>query len=129
MKEPVFAENAPQPIAPYSPAVRCPSGSRLIFASGQLGADPVTGELPEGIEAQTEQALRNLENILKAAGASLASVVKANVYLKDMNDFASMNKVYGEIFPEPFPARTAVEVARLPRDAMVEIEAIAIAGE
>jgi 2-iminobutanoate/2-iminopropanoate deaminase len=129
MKEPIFAPNQAQPKPPYSPAVRLPAGSRLVFASGQLGVDPFSGELAKGLEAQTEQALRNLAVILEAGGASLATVVKANVYLKDMADFARMNEVYGRVFPQPYPARTAVEVARLPRDAMIEIEAVALAEE
>ncbi|NLC85060.1 MAG: RidA family protein [Ruminococcaceae bacterium] len=129
MKEPIFAPDLPRPKPPYSPAVRLPAGSHVVFASGQLGMDPVSGELAKGIEAQTEQALRNLAAILEAAGASLATVVKANVYLKDMNDFERMNEVYGRVFPQPYPARTAVEVARLPRDAMIEIEAVALTEE
>ncbi len=129
MKEPIFAPDLPRPKPPYSPAVRLPAGSHVVFASGQLGMDPVSGELAKGLEAQTEQALRNLAAILEAAGASLATVVKANVYLKDMNDFERMNEVYGRVFPQPYPARTAVEVARLPRDAMIEIEAVALTEE
>ena len=126
MKEPIYPANAPRPIAPYSPAVRCPATAATVYVSGQLGADPATGELPAGVEAQAEQALRNLETVLVAAGCSRASVVKVTVFLKDMGDFASVNVIYGRFFPEPYPARTAIEVARLPRDAMIEIEAIAL---
>ena len=126
MKEPVFPANAPRPVPPYSPAVRCPAQAQLAFISGQIGADPATGTLPEGFEAQAEQAIRNLETVLQAAGASLASVVKVMVLLKDMDDFGRLNAIYARHFPEPYPARTAYGVARLPREALIEIEAVAL---
>jgi 2-iminobutanoate/2-iminopropanoate deaminase len=98
----------------------------MLYTAGQIGADPKTGELPEGIEAQTEQALKNIESVLLMAGTRMTHTVKTTVYLADMNDFAKMNEVYAKHFPEPFPARSTVQVARLPRDARVEIEAVAL---
>ncbi|SDC91812.1 RidA family protein [Belnapia rosea] len=109
-------------VGPYSQGVRL---GNLVFASGQLPIDPATGGFPEGIEAQTHASLRNLKAVLEAGGASLASVVKTTVFLADMNEFGAMNAVYAGYFAEPFPARSTVEVARLPRDARVEVEAIA----
>jgi 2-iminobutanoate/2-iminopropanoate deaminase len=98
-----------------------------VFTAGQLGLDPGTMELvPGGIEAETRQALTNLIYVLESAGSSIKSVVKTTVFLKDINDFGSMNKVYGEFFTENFPARSAVQVAALPKDGVVEIEAIAL---
>lgn len=109
-------------VGPYSQGVRL---GNLVFASGQLPIDPATGGFPEGIEAQTHASLRNLKAVLEAGGASLASVVKTTVFLADMNEFGAMNAVYAGYFAEPFPARSTVEVTRLPRDARVEVEAIA----
>jgi 2-iminobutanoate/2-iminopropanoate deaminase len=109
-------------VGPYSQGIRL---GGLVFASGQLPIDPATGGFPEGIEAQTHASLRNLKAVLEAGGASLASVVKTTVFLADMNEFAAMNAVYGTYFPEAPPARSTVQVARLPRDARVEVEAIA----
>ena len=123
MKEIISTKNAPGAIGPYSQAVKV---GNFIFASGQIPLDPVTGVFPEGIEAQTRQALTNAKNILEAAGTSLDKAVKTTVFLKDMNDFAAMNAVYAEFFSEgSYPARSAVQVARLPKDAGVEIEIIA----
>lgn len=124
-KEIVFTENAPKPIGPYSQGVLTPPG--LLFAAGQIPIDPVTGELVQGdIKAQTRRVLENLKSVLEAGGASLSAVVKTTVFLKDLKDFAPMNEVYGEYFKESPPARSAVEVVRLPKDANVEIEAVAI---
>ncbi|GBU19423.1 MULTISPECIES: Rid family detoxifying hydrolase [Methylobacterium] len=109
---------------PYAQAIRA---GDLVFASGQLPIDLGTGGFPEGVEAQTRASLANLSAVLEAGGASLASVVKTTVFLKDMNDFAAMNAVYAEHFPGAAPARSTIEVARLPKDALVEIEAVAIA--
>ena len=109
-------------VGPYSQGVGL---GGLVFASGQLPIDPATGGFPEGIEAQTHASLRNLKAVLEAGGASLASVVKTTVFLADMNEFAAMNAVYATYFPEAPPARSTVQVARLPRDARVEVEAIA----
>ena len=117
---------APQAIGPYSQAV---VAGGFVFASGQIPLDPRTGEfVAGGVAEQTEQVLRNLTKVLEAAGAGLDSVVKTTVYLADMNDFAAMNEVYGRYFPEDPPARSTVEAARLPRDARVEIDVVALAG-
>lgn len=117
--------DAPQPIGPYSIGAAAQDGSSLIFLSGQTPIDPVTGALIDGdITAQTEQVFRNLAAVLHAAGRSMTDVVKANVYLTSMSDFADMNDVYGSVFEPPYPARTTVAVAGLPLDALVEIELI-----
>lgn len=124
MKKEITTSNAPQAIGPYSQAVEA---GGLIFASGQIAIDPATGEINPGpIEDQTRQVLTNLKAVLEAGGLSMDHVVKCTVFLQDMNDFAAMNKVYGEFFSQPFPARAAVQVARLPKDVKVEIEAIAV---
>ena len=124
MKEIVATEQAPRAIGPYSQAVR--SGN-FLFASGQIPIDPATGEfVAGGITEQTEQVMRNVSAILEAAGAGLQQVVKTTVFLADMDDFTAMNEVYGRFFGENPPARATVQAARLPRDARVEIEAIAI---
>ncbi len=123
MKNKIETTSAPAAIGPYSQGV-CVSD--MIFVSGQLPVDPSTGEMPQTIEEQTKQSLTNLENILTAAGSSLDMVCKTTVFLNDMNDFAKMNAVYEQVFANTiFPARSAVEVSRLPKDALVEIEAIA----
>lgn len=100
----------------------------MVFCAGQLPIDPASGTVPEGVEAQTRQSLANLAAVLEAGGASLASVVKTTVFLKDMDQFAAMNAVYATFFPASPPARSTVEVARLPRDVLVEVEAIAVQG-
>ena len=124
MKEIVATERAPRAIGPYSQAIR--SGN-LLFASGQIPIDPATGEfVAGGIVEQTEQVLRNVSAILEAAGVGLPEVVKTTVFLADMDDFTAMNEVYGRFFGENPPARATVQAARLPRDAKVEIEAIAV---
>ena len=124
MREIVATERAPRAIGPYSQAVR--SGN-FLFASGQIPIDPATGEfVAGGITEQTEQVMRNVSAILEAAGADLQQVVKTTVFLADMDDFTAMNEVYGRYFGENPPARATVQAARLPRDARVEIEAIAI---
>ena len=124
MKEIVATERAPRAIGPYSQAVR--SGN-FLFASGQIPIDPATGEfVTGGITEQTEQVMRNVSAILEAAGVGLQQVVKTTVFLADMDDFTAMNEVYGRYFGENPPARATVQAARLPRDARVEIEAIAI---
>ncbi|MDN4069749.1 RidA family protein [Paenibacillus vini] len=121
-KQVISTTSAPGAIGPYSQAVQI---GDFVFASGQLGLIPETGELAEGIEGQTLQALRNVGAILEAAGSGLDKVVKTTVFLQDMNDFAKVNEIYGSFFSEPFPARSAVQVARLPKDGLVEIEVIA----
>ena len=124
MKQIVKTERAPQAIGPYSQAV---VAGGFVFASGQIPIDPQTGEfVAGGIREQTEQVLRNLSEVLAAAGSSFAQVVKTTVYLADMNDFAEMNEVYGRYFQHEPPARATVQAARLPRDARVEIDVIAM---
>ena len=123
MKTIVSTEKAPAAIGPYAQAVE---KGGLIFTSGQLPIDPATGAFPAGIEAQTAQSLTNVRAILAAAGVSMDDVLKTTVFLSDMNDFAAMNKVYATFFSEGcFPARSAIQAARLPKDALVEIEVIA----
>ena len=118
----ITADGAPPAIGPYSQAVR--SGD-LLFVSGQIPLDPATGQLVEGdVSAQTHRVLQSLDAIVRAAGATLGDVVKTTVYLADMNDFVAMNRVYASWFADPAPARAAVQVARLPKDAQVEIDAI-----
>jgi len=125
VKEIIQTDNAPQAIGPYSQAVKVRG---LIFASGQIPTDPQTGQFVSGgIQEQTEQVLKNLAAVLEAAGSGLQQVVKTTVFLIDMQEFAAMNEVYGRFFTEQPPARATVEAARLPRDARVEIEAIAVA--
>lgn len=124
-KKILSTEKAPPPVGPYSQAV---IAGDFIFAAGQLGIDPQSGELAAGIEAQTRQVLTNLSAVLEAAGSSLDRVVKATVFLAHMEDFTAMNAVYGEFFPLQSPARSTVGVAQLPRGALVEIEVIALKG-
>ena len=115
---------APAAIGPYSQAIDLGS---IVITSGQLPIDPATGAFPEGIKEQTRQSLTNVKSILEAAGLSMDSVVKTTVFLSDMNNFGAMNEVYATFFTEgSYPARSAVEVARLPKDALVEIEVIAV---
>ena len=124
MKQRINTNNAPAAIGPYSQAID--SGTGLIFVSGQLPIDPATGAFPEGgVKEQTRQSLTNAKAILEAAGLSLANVVKTTVFLADMGDFAAMNEVYAQFFSEPFPARSAVAVKTLPKNALVEVECIA----
>jgi 2-iminobutanoate/2-iminopropanoate deaminase len=126
VKQIIATERAPKAIGPYSQAV---VAGGFVFASGQIPIDPSTGEFVEGgIVEQTEQVLRNVSNLLEAAGTSLARVVKTTVFLADMNDFAAMNETYGRFFSENSPARSTIQAARLPRGALVEIEVVALAG-
>ena len=118
----IQTDQAPAAIGPYSQAV---SKNGLLFVSGQLGLDPATGALAEGVEAQTRRALQNLAAILAAAGLATKHVLKATVYVANMDDFALVNKLYAETFAPPFPAREVVQAARLPKNALVEISAIA----
>jgi 2-iminobutanoate/2-iminopropanoate deaminase len=125
MREVIATNAAPKAIGPYSQAIKT---NGFVFVSGQIPLDPATQQLIEGdVEAQTERVLQNLSGILKAAGSSLAQVVKCGVFLKSMSDFAAMNEVYGRYFTQAPPARATVEVARLPKDVLVEIDVIAIA--
>lgn len=122
--QPIQTDHAPAAIGPYSQAVM---KNGLLFISGQLGLDPAAGTLAAGIEAQTRRALQNLVAILKAAGLGPQNVLKATVYVASMDDFALVNKLYAEVFTPPFPAREVVQAARLPKNALVEISAIAAA--
>ena len=122
MKQAIHTDKAPAAIGPYSQAIQV---GNLLFISGQIPVDPATGAIPEGIEAQAAQSLTNIKSILAQAGLDMNAVVKTTVFMKDMNDFAAMNGVYATFFGEAAPARSAVQVARIPKDALVEIEAIA----
>lgn len=125
MREVIATDRGPKAIGPYSQAIRA---NGLVFVSGQIPLDPVTQQLVTGdVQAQTERVLENLKGIVEAAGSSLDRVVRATVFLADMNEFAAMNEVYARYFPSQPPARSTVQVARLPRDARVEIDVIALA--
>ena len=124
MKQAVSTPDAPRAIGPYSQAVRA---GALLFASGQIPTQPTTGAIIDGdVSAQTRRVFENLAAVLKAANLSFKDVVKTTVFLADMNDFSAMNEVYGAYFAEPFPARATVQVARLPKDARVEIDLVAM---
>ena len=126
VKDIVATDRAPRAIGPYSQAVRA---GDLVFASGQIPIDPATGEfVAGGVAEQTEQVLRNLTAVFEAAGVGMNQIVKTTVFLADMDDFTAMNEVYGRFFSVEPPARATVQAARLPRDARVEIEAIAVIG-
>jgi 2-iminobutanoate/2-iminopropanoate deaminase len=121
----IFTDKAPAPIGPYSQALLV--DGKFLYTAGQISIDPANGKLVEGdIKTQTRQVLKNLEAVLIAGGTSLKSVIKTTVFLKNMNDFAAMNEVYAEFLGDTSPARSTVEVARLPRDVSVEIEAVAV---
>lgn len=122
----VETNGAPGAIGPYSQGIRA---GELVFTAGQVGADPATGTLADGVAAQADRALRNLTSILDAAGSSLDRVVKTTIFLVDLADFATVNEVYASHFSAPYPARSTVAVKSLPKDALVEIEAIAIAPD
>jgi len=125
MREVIATNDGPKAIGPYSQAIKA---NGFVFVSGQIPLDPATQQLIEGdVAAQTERVLQNLAGILKAAGSSLPQVVRAGVFLKNMSDFAAMNEVYGRYFTEAPPARSTVEVTRLPKDVLVEIDVIAVA--
>lgn len=126
MKKAIVTTAAPGAIGPYSQAIEYKTiNNSMLFASGQIPINPETGEIPEGITAQTEQSLKNVCAILDAAGLSVADVIKTTVYLTDMSNFGAMNEVYGRVFTEPYPARSAVAVRELPKGVLVEIEVIA----
>ena len=123
MKQAISTSDAPKAIGPYSPAVRA---GQMVFISGQVPIDPASGNLVDGdIAAQTRRVFDNLGALLKAAGLSYANVVRTTVFLADMNDFAAMNQTYATFFSEPYPARSTVQVSRLPKDARIEIDVIA----
>lgn len=121
-RQAISTGGAPAAIGPYSQGIR--SGD-MVFCSGQLGLDPVTGELADGVEAQAERAIRNLASVLDAAGLSFDDVVRTTIFLADIGDFAAVNAVYGRHMPDPPPARSTVQVAALPKGGLVEIDAIA----
>ena len=118
----VATDKAPAAIGPYSQAQ---TAGGFVYTSGQVGIDPATGNLCEGLEAQAHRVFLNLTEVLKAAGSDMSKVVKTTVFIKDMNDFAAVNAIYSQYFTEPYPARSCVEVARLPKDALIECELIA----
>lgn len=122
-KKAVESLDAPKAIGPYSQGI---IAGDFVFLAGQIGTDPKTGNLTEGIEAQTEQALKNIEAVLKASKSDLNNVVKTTIFLADINDFAKVNEIYARKFKAPFPARSTVQVARLPREAKIEIEVTAL---
>lgn len=124
MKQEINTENAPKAIGPYSQGI---IANGFVFASGQIPLDPATGELNTGpVEEQSHLVLTNLKAVIEASGSSMDKVVKCTVFLEDMDDYGAVNAIYGEYFNAPYPARAAVQVARLPKDVKVEIEAIAI---
>jgi len=125
MREVIATEHAPQAIGPYSQAIRAQG---LVFTSGQVAIDPATQQVISGdISVQTDRVLKNLESILQASGSGLEKVLRCTVFLKSMGDFSAMNEVYGRYFKQSPPARSTVEVARLPKDVLVEIDVIALA--
>lgn len=119
----ISTTSAPQAAGPYSQAIVTDG---LVFCAGQIGLDPATGQLVEGLEAQTERVLRNLQAVLEAAGCTLGDVVKTTCFLADINDFATFNGIYARFFPDPPPARSTFAVAALPKGGLVEVEAIAV---
>lgn len=125
MKTVISTPKAPAAIGPYSQAIEV---NGMVYTSGVIPVDPATGIIPEGVEAQATQAIGNLVNLLEAAGSSAQNVVKTTVFIKNMDDFATINKIYASFFTGTYPARSCVEVARLPKDVLIEIEAIAIKG-
>ena len=122
-RQTVFAAKAPAAVGPYVHAVKA---GNTVYTSGQLGLIPATGVLPEGIEAQAKQAMENLKAVIEAAGMTMGDIVKTTVFLADMDDFAAVNAVYAEHFQEPFPARSCVQVAAIPKGCKLEIECIAV---
>ena len=121
----INTDKAPAAVGPYVQAIQA---GNTLFSSGQLGLIPATGALPEGVEAQTRQSLANIRAILDEAGFAVSDIVKTTVFIKDMNDFGAVNAIYAEFFGDNKPARSCVEVARLPKDGLVEIEFVAVKG-
>jgi 2-iminobutanoate/2-iminopropanoate deaminase len=121
-RQAIQTNGAPAALGPYSQGIR---SGEFVFCSGQLGLDPTSGELADGVEAQAERSLRNLQSVLDASGLTFDDVVKTTIFLADVNDFAAVNAVYGKFMPEPPPARSTIGVAALPKGGLVEIEAIA----
>lgn len=122
MQKVISTKNAPGAIGPYSQAIEI---NGMVYTSGVIPVVPETGELPDGVEAQAEQAFKNLTNLVADSGSKVENIVKTTVFIKEMNDFGKINEVYKKYFKEPFPARSCVEVARLPKDVLLEVEAIA----
>lgn len=122
MQKVISTEKAPSAIGPYSQAIEI---NGMVYTSGVIPVNPATGEIPEGVEAQANQAMGNLCALVEASGAKVENIVKTTVFIKEMNDFGKINEIYKKYFKEPFPARSCVEVARLPKDVLLEIEAIA----
>ena len=123
MKKVISTTNAPAAIGPYSQAIEA---NGFVFASGQIPVNPATGEIADSIEGQARQVMENVKNLLEAAGTSMGNVVKTTVFIKDMNDFGKINEIYAEYFEGACPARSCVEVARLPKDVLMEMEAVAV---
>ncbi len=123
MKNVIKTDKAPSAIGPYSQAIEV---NGMVFTSGVIPVNPATGEIPEGVEAQATQAIGNLVNLVEASGSSVEKIVKTTVFIKNMNDFGKINEIYAAFFKEPYPARSCVEVARLPKDVLIEIEAVAV---
>lgn len=123
MKQVISTDKAPAAIGPYSQAIEV---NGMVYTSGVIPVDPATGEIPAVVEAQARQAFSNLANLLEAAGTSMAQAVKTTVFIKEMNDFGRINEIYAEYFTKPYPVRSCVEVARLPKDVLLEIEVIAL---
>ena len=121
MQKIISTDKAPSAIGPYSQAVEV---NGMVYTSGVIPVDPANGVIPEGIEAQATQAFTNLVNLVEASGAQVNQVIKTTVFIKNMNDFAKINEIYAGFFKEPYPARSCVEVARLPKDVLLEVEAI-----
>ena len=123
MKTVIATDKAPAAIGPYSQASEV---NGIVYTSGQIPVNPATGQIPEGAAAQAQQAFTNVTNLLAAAGTSMENVIKTTVFIKNMDDFAIINEVYAKYFPSPYPSRSCVEVARLPKDVLLEVEAIAV---
>lgn len=121
MQKVISTDKAPGAIGPYSQAIEV---NGMVFTSGVIPVDPATGVIPEGVEAQATQAFTNLTNLVEASGAAMSQVVKTTVFIKEMNDFGKINEIYAKFFIEPYPSRSCVEVARLPKDVLLEVEAI-----
>ena len=124
-KKAIVTDKAPAAIGPYSQAIEA---NGMIFASGVIPVNPATGTIPEGVEAQSEQVFVNIENLLAAAGSSMDQVVRTLVFIKDMNDFAVINGIYAKHFSQPYPARSCVQAARIPKDVYLEVEVTALKG-
>ena len=125
MTETLHTDRAPKAIGPYAQAIKA---NGFLFTSGQLGIDPATGKLAEGVEAQAHQALVNIDNVLKTAGATMKDILKTTIFLVDLNDFAAVNRIYGDYFGSEFPGRSCFQVSKLPAGGLVEIEVVAYKG-